>query len=417
MTPDAANRMTTAGLRGAHWDPARMPGAVDAETVPLVAADEGASYGVLYARGGEKCAVMIMHPREFLPTHYLVPELLHGGAAVWAQAPRSVGNDIRLEHETSLLDVAAGVRALRDRDYETIIALGNSGGAGLYSFYAQQSNAEPGARIARTPAGKPAKLNDVDLPAVDGLIFVSPHPGQGALLQNCIDPSVTDEANPMSVDEALFAFSPKNGFVKPPQSSAYSPEFVLRYRAAQRARVERIDALAHEIVARRLAAKRRLKEQFDAQDMILSAHTPIIMVWRTDADLRCFDLSLDPSERRYGSLWGANPFVSNFGSIGFGRICTADSWLSTWSGASTNASIAKTAPDITAPSLMIQYTGDNSVFGEDADAIFASIGAKNKLRVKIGGDHHGRPVSEGAPDGRLAAGEAIRKWLSESFIH
>lgn len=417
MTSDAEKQMTTAGLRGAHWDPARMPSAVNAETVPLVAADGSASFGVLYARGDEKCVVMIMHPREFLPTHYLVPEVLHGGVAVWAQAPRSVGNDIRLEHETSLLDVAAGIRALRDRNYQKIIALGNSGGAGLYSFYTQQANAEPGARIAKTPSGKPTRLNDVELLSADGVIFVSPHPGQGALLQNCIDPSVTDENDPMSINESLFAFSPKNGFAKPPQSSTYSPEFVARYRAAQRARIERIDALARDIAARRQSAKGRLKERFDAQDTLVAAHTPIITVWRTDADLRCFDLSLDPSERRYGSLWGGNPFISNFGSIGFGRVCTADSWLSTWSGVSSNASIAKTAPDITVPSLMIQYTGDNSVFGEDADSIFASVGAKDKLRVKIGGDHHGRPVSESAPNGRIAAGEAIRKWLSERFMN
>ena len=58
------------------------------------------------------------------------------------------------------------------------------------------------------------------------------------------------------------------------------------------------------------------------EDAMVSSHQQIFQVWRTDADLRCFDLSLDPSDRRFGSVWGARPMVSNVGSVGFGRICT-----------------------------------------------------------------------------------------------
>ena len=49
-----------------------------------------------------------MHPREILATHYLVPELLAADCAVWVQGARSPGNDVRLEHELAVLDVAAG---------------------------------------------------------------------------------------------------------------------------------------------------------------------------------------------------------------------------------------------------------------------------------------------------------------------
>ena len=415
MQKKSQKSTTTAGLRGAHWSEDQLPSDMSARTMSLVAADGGTSYGVLYQRGGEKCVVMVMHPREFLPTHYLVPEILSGGAAVWVQAPRSVGNDIRLEHETSLLDVAAGAQLLRDEGYSDIVALGNSGGAGLYSFYVQQSNTDPTQRIAKTPGGKPTRLMEIELPAIDGVIFVSPHPGQGKLLQSCIDPSVTDEKDPLSIDESLFPFSPKNGFVKPPQSSTYSPDFVERYRQAQKARVERIDAWARQAITVRMEAKKRLKSAFDANDILVSSHTPIVTVWRTDADLRCFDLSLEPSDRKYGSLWGGNPFISNLGSVGFARVCTADSWLSTWSGLSSNAALSKTAPAITQPSLMIQYTGDNSIFSGDADEIFQSIGAAKKERVKISGNHHGQAVLEGAPHGRIEAGATIRRWLAEHF--
>ena len=406
----------TAGLRGAFWDPARVPDDAAFQPHNLVAADGGVSFGLLGRRGGERCVVIAMHPREFLPTHYLAPELLRGGAAVFMQAPRAVGNDIRLEHETALLDVAAGVARMREEGFDRVVLLGNSGGAGLFSFYAQQSNLAPEDRLARTPAGKPTRLREATLPSVDGVIFVSPHPGQGALLMNAIDPSVTDENDPMSAEPDLFPFNPANGFRRPPQSSEYSPDFVARYREAQKARVARLDDWARARVAERLAAKKRLKEEFSPADMMTSVHTPIMTVWRTDADLRCFDLSLDPSARRYGSLWGPNPFVSNFGSVGFARTCTADSWLSTWSGLSSNALMAKTAPGVREPTLMVVYDGDNSVFPEDADRIFAAVGATDKTRATAPGDHHGRPVSPEGEDGQRVAGEAIRAWLADRFV-
>jgi hypothetical protein len=61
------------------------------------------------------------------------------GASVWAQAARSVGNDLRLEHEVALHDVAAGLGYLREAGFERIVLLGNSGGSGLYSLYHQQA--------------------------------------------------------------------------------------------------------------------------------------------------------------------------------------------------------------------------------------------------------------------------------------
>jgi hypothetical protein len=69
------------------------------------------------------------------------------------------------------------------------------------------------------------------------------------------------------------------------------------------------------------------------------------------------------------------------------------------------------APAISQPTLMIEYTGDNSVFPGDADTIFASIGASDKTRHKIHGNHHGRPIADGAPNGQHIAGETIRNWL------
>jgi hypothetical protein len=147
----------------------------------------------------------------------------------------------------------------------------------------------------------------------------------------------------------------------------------------------------------------------------VAAHTPLMTIWRTDADLRCFDLSLDPSDRRYGSLWGADPFASNYGSVGFARCCSPEAWLSTWSGVSSNALLSKTAPAITQPSLVVEYTGDQACFPSVVADIYASLGSSAKSHRRVRGDHHGRALAEGEEAGRYIAGRIVRDWLRETF--
>lgn len=405
----------TAGLRGASWDAARMPSTYATKPCPLITDDGQATLGVLFSQGAERKVVFIMHPREFVLTHYLVPEVLAAGWACWVQAPRSIGNDLRLEHEFALHDVAAGMRQLRALGFETIVLLGNSGGAGLFAFYHQQSMLPPDRRIARTPGGRPTQLLTADLPVADGVALVSPHPGQGILLMNALDPSVTDESDPFSCDAALDPFNEANGFLHPPESSTYLPDFRARYRQAQRERVARLDGLARAAIDRRQDAKARNKYAPGRQDKLLASHGPIFQVWRTDADLRCWDLSLDPSDRLVGSLWGADPAVSNYGSVGFGRLVTPESWLSTWSGLSSNATFEKCAGSIEQPTLLIEYTGDNCVFPTDVAEIFASIRSREKAHVRVQGNHHGQSLEEGEPSGQVIAGHHLGEWLRATF--
>lgn len=306
-------RGATAGFLNTDWNPRDLPLGATTRNVVLRTADGAATSGALYTAGSPDTVVCIMHPREFMACHYLIPEIVEAGYAAWTQAPRSVGNDMRLEHEFALYDVAASMRFLREAGFKRIVLLGNSGGSGLYALYAQQSGLSPGARIERTPGGRPTKLASLDMPTVDGMVFVAPHPGQGALLQTCIDPSVTNEHDALSVDPTLDPFDPANGFVpKQPgaaPSTRYDADFVTRYRAAQTARVARLDAIARDLIATRQGARERLKRSADQPDARLrrmAAHTPLMTVWRTDADLRCFDLTLDPSDRHFGSLWGSD---------------------------------------------------------------------------------------------------------------
>lgn len=410
-----AEKRPTAGLRGASWDASKLPSDMKTSVYPLTTADGAQTVGYLHALGGEKTAVMIMHPRELLVSHYAVPYLLRAGYACWVQGPRTVGNDMRLEHEIALLDAAAGTVQLKSLGFTRIVMLGNSGGAGLFAFYNQQSLLQPQNRLRKTPGGRPCKLPEATMPCSDGFIFVAPHPGQGRLLQNCIDPSVLEEDDPLSIEPSLFPFAAENGFKPFPDITGYSSEFVTRYRIAQRDRVERIDMKAKDLIAERMTARSRNKTTPNAGDALQGALNAIFHVWRTDADLRCFDLAADKSDRRWGTVWGSDPIASNVGAVGFARVCTPESWLSTWSGLSSNASFERCGSAIEQPVLMIYYTGDNTVFPSDAAALFDTIKTADKTRCDIRGNHHGHTLASSDPLGQDIAMSKVVEWLRAKF--
>lgn len=418
MTNTATPAQATAGFLNTDWNPRDLPAGATTRNVVLRTADGAACGGSLYRPENPTTTVVcVMHPREFMACHYLIPDIVGAGFAAWSQSSRSVGNDLRLEHETALHDVAAGLSWLRDQGFERIVLLGNSGGAGLYTFYAQQSSLAPERRIARTPGGKPTGLAELAMPTVDGMVLVGPHPGQGALLMNCIDPSVADETDPLSVDDTLDPLNPANGY-RANGESRYAASFVERYRAAQRERVARLDQMARGLVERRMNARKRVKSDAagaTSADRRLASHTPIFNVWRTDADLRCMDLSLDPSDRKPGSLWGNNPFASNYGAVGFARQCTPESWLSTWSGLSSNATLEKAAGFITQPTLIVEYTGDQACFPGDVERIVQSIAATDKQHLRVRGDHHGRALARDEEPGRYVTGRHLASWLQSRF--
>lgn len=419
MATGNSSGLVTAGFLNTDWNPRDLPAGTSTRNVVLRTADGAATSGSLYLPAGKRpdTVVCVMHPREFMACHYLIPDIVAAGCAAWSQGARSVGNDLRLEHEIALHDVTAGMAFLREQGFGNIVLLGNSGGAGLYGLYAQQA-ALPGAqRIARTPGGKRTGLGELDMPQVQGVVLVGPHPGQGALLMNCIDPSIADEGDALSVIPELDPLDAANGY-RPGGQARYAPDFVTRYRAGQQARVARLDARARELIAARLGAREQVKSGADtsAARRRQAAHTPVLTIWRTDADLRCLDLSLDPSDRHPGSLWGRDPYASNYGAVGFARFCTPESWLSTWSGLASNASLARTAPAIVQPALVIEYTGDQACFPADVRAIYDAIAARDKQHLRIRGDHHGRALQEGEEPGRYRAGRELAAWLRQRFL-
>jgi hypothetical protein len=401
---------------GRYIDAAEAPSNTVTSAHELTTADGAKVSGVLRTVPGAETVVALMHPRQDLTHHVLVPELLARGYAVWTQGTRSVNNDISLVHEQALLDAAAGQVFLRSRSFDHVVTLGHSGGGTLFAFYHEQAGLAPGDRLAATPAGRPIDLASAEMPVPDGAIFMAPHPGQGALLLRLIDPSVVDESDPMSVDPALDPFDTTNGFVDAPESSTYSTDFVQRYRAAQLERVARLDAIARSRVAEASAARRRFETSGNPADRRDALAPRILTVYRTDADLRFTDLSLSPNARPYGSLFGRRPDLTNFGLVGFARLSTPDAWLSTWSGLSSNANFVRCAPSVTVPSLFVELTGDQACFPEDASRMVEALGSVDKSRVAIEGTHFGGPIRDGAPTGASLAAADIGAWLSQHFI-
>jgi hypothetical protein len=379
-----------------------LPSGTRCEPLQLEAADRALAHGWLYARGGEDTVVCLMHPRANFSRHYAVPALVEAGCAVLCENSRWLNNDATLSHERVLLDVAAGLAAARER-YERIVLIGNSGGGSLYTFYLSQALAQSGERLTDTAAGEPLDLNAFELPPADAMIYLAAHPGEGHYLLHAIDPSLADEGDPLSCDPTLDLYDPRNGFAEPPAESRFAPAFLARYRAAQRARVERIDAIARARVASRQAARAR-------GDRRAAIATDFLLVYRTDADPRAVDLSLDPSRRDYGSLWGRRPDLINYGPVGFSRVVAPEAWLSTWSGLASRAEIATTGARMTLPALVIGYTGDNGIFPSDTDLIAESLGAERVERRSFDADHYGFPVASG----RDAALEEIVSWIRKT---
>jgi alpha-beta hydrolase superfamily lysophospholipase len=60
------------------------------------------------------------------------------------------------------------------------------------------------------------------------------------------------------------------------------------------------------------------------------------------------------------------------------------------------------------PSLVIQSDADTGVFPSDAQAIFAGLGAEDKLLEMISGDHYLQEPS----DARDSVADRIAHWLS-----
>ena len=417
---------TPPGVKPFTWwgsDRFSLPEGTTQTNVRLQAEDGAHSSGILYTRGREKTAVVFNHPRADFSSHYLTPFLVSAGYAVYGGQTRYLGNDVNCEHECLCADLAAQVRFLRSVGFAHVVLCGNSGGGPLSTFYMAQANTPLPGRLTHTAAGNPYDLNELDLPQVDGLINLAGALSKGALGLANLDPSVTDEADPLSCDPALDMFNPDNGYRKPPEVSHYSSEFLARYRAAQAERCRRIDARAFAEVER----KREYRAQMAApgfaalplaeQNRItrLAVASETFVIYRTMADPALTDLTIYPNKRGIIGLMQPDTQSANWSIPGFVQMMTAEGWLSTWSGLSTQVDMHKDARKVTQAVLSITLDADVTILPFVAKGLYDNAASSDKTYVEIAGDHFAfreeGPRDGGIPD--VAA--AIVDWLKPRF--
>lgn len=319
--------------------------------------------------GAKRVAAIVMHPTSNFMGHYLLEPLARRGVACLGLNSRYAGNDTLLLMERVIQDLGAGVQWLRAQGYDQVVLVGNSGGASLAAFY--QAQAEH-LTIDRLLDGDPAGLSPEDLPPVQGIALCGAHEGRSALMRKWIDPSVFDEADPLSANPDLDMYDPANG---PP----YAPAFLARFQAAQQGRLARIDRWVRE----RLAVLRRLDAPGSPRDQVFVIH-------RTHADPRCLDLSLDANDREVGSVWGsgaAGARAVNYAASQMGRITSLTAFLSQWSPASRAdgpSNLAKTR----VPVLLHTYTADQSTFPSTREAWLAAAPGRIRTIDVKGGNHY-----------------------------
>jgi len=233
----------------------------------------------------------------------------------------------------------------------------------------------------------------------DALVYVAAHRGQGKVLLDAIDPSVVDERDPLSCEPELDMYDERNGFREPPEWSEYDDAFLARYRAGQLARVQRLDAIARELIARHEDAARASEapdfsslSSHERRDVLRRRSVePVMVVYRTMANPAYVDRRIAPSGRDYGSLLSERPDLLNYAALGLARTCTPRAWLSTWSGLSSRADLVANVARITEPTLLVTPSKDREVLPSDALAIEHAIASPDKRAITLEGRHYFEP--------------------------
>ncbi|MFI8221494.1 hypothetical protein [Streptomyces sp. NPDC085932] len=332
--------------------------------------------------------LILMHPTSNFLTHFLLEPLAAAGLPVLGLNTRYVGNDATVIMENVLLDIGAAVRWMRHQlGYRQVALVGFSGGGPAVAYY--QSQAE-NPTVTETPAGGPPDLTHAGLEPADAVMLVAAHAGRGRLLSTWIDPSVTDEANPDDRDPGLDLF-------RPDRTLPLDRGWVAEYRAAQRARMDKISGWAQAELAR-LA-------RLDIADRAFVVH-------RTVADPRFIDLTLDASDRELGSMYG-DPRLANEAGAGLGRYHTLRSWLSSWSLQHSRADAVDQLPHTSVPILILSLLADQGAMPDNARLMHEAIGGRRSTLVEMPGLNHYMVNQEG---GRTEVAQQMRDWLTANGL-
>ncbi|WP_262402537.1 hypothetical protein [Actinomadura sp. CNU-125] len=247
--------------------------------------------------------------------------------------------------------------------------------------------------MTHTPAGDPVDVAGAGLLPADAVVFIAAHLSRAETLTEWTDPSVLDENDPGRRDPELDIYAPDARHVPP-----FGAEFVARFRAAQRARNERITGwVLAELERLRAAGGVELERPF--------------IVHRTMCDVRWLDPSVDPNDRRPNWTYLGDPRTANVGPVGLARFTTLRSWLSQWSLSHTRARGAVNAARITrTPVLQVENSADDAVPATHNRIVRDALGTADASYHLIKGATH---YYKGQPEHMRECLDVVESWCAE----
>jgi hypothetical protein len=104
----------------------------------------------------------------------------------------------------------------------------------------------------------------------------------------------------------------------------------------------------------------------------------------------------------------------NYAALGFARTVTPRASLSTWSGLSSYADLAKNVARIREPTLMVTPSMDREVLPSDAAAVEAAMASPDKRAITMRARHYFEPEpgEEEAPDVERLM-DIVVPWIKE----
>jgi alpha-beta hydrolase superfamily lysophospholipase len=351
--------------------------------------------GVRFAPQGvpARTLAVFMQPASTLQLLPMPQALARAGVHVLCAGSRYAKNDTPLIMEKVLLDLGAYVRHAKEKwGYDKVVLCGWSGGGSLSLFY--QAQAEKPS-ITRTPSGEEVDFSG--LIAADAMIFQAAHLSRARMLSEWIDPSVVDEHDPDRRELELDIYNPEC-----PHQPPYSLSFIERFRAAQLARMRRRTAWVQQMLE-------NLKKR-DSGELERG-----FITYRTMADLRFMDPTVDPNDRKPRWCYLGKPETANTGPVGIGRFSTLRAWLSQWSLDDSNADGLKSAAAVSVPLLAVENSADDAVPQPHVRMIHDAAASRDKtFRVVEGATHY----YQGQPQLLGQAVEVCVGWLrGQNLIH
>lgn len=329
--------------------------------------------------------IILVHPMSNFLGHHLLEPIAKTGLPVMGLNTRYAGNDAVVILENCLLDIRAAIRWAREKlGWKKVVLCGFSGGGPLVAFYQRQAE-KPS--VTSTPAGDPPDLTKAGLVPADALLLIASSQSRSQILQNWIDPSVTNERDPDSRDPELDLYDAGR---KPP----FDRQWIEMYRAAQQGRLARIDRWVVSELER--LGKKGIRDR-------------AFVVHRTVADPRLVDLTLDPSDREPGSIYG-DPRLANEAAGPMGRFTTLRSWSSVWSPARSNGDALKNLPEVSVPVAIMSLTSDQGSLVSDGLALRDAVRPDLCTYIELKKFNH---YFINQPDAADIAVGRIRSWMHE----